>query len=80
MLRRGAAAGGHRLIGFPVPSRGNARIGELLPNCTIPSWQMDDFVTAVEAIGDLPPVEAGKEVTHYEGPRGAVPGADASGT
>lgn len=54
--------------GFPLPSRGKAIIGELLPNCTIPDWQMDGFVCAAEAIGDLPPVAAGEEVTHYVGP------------
>src|SRR6266496_3571922 len=42
--------------------------GFLLPNCTIPPWQLDGFVTTAEAIGDLPPVAAGEEVDHYVGP------------
>jgi hypothetical protein len=47
---------------------GTAEIGELLPNCTIPAWQMKGFVTTAEAISDLPPVEAGEEASHYDGP------------
>ena len=54
--------------GFPRPTAGAARIGDLLPNCTIPPWQLDGFVTAAEAIGDLPPVAAGEEADHYVGP------------
>jgi len=54
--------------GFPLPTAGLAKIGELLPNCTIPSWQLKGFVTTAEAIKDLPPVLAGEEVTHYVGP------------
>jgi len=47
---------------------GTARIGDLLPNCTIPPWQLDGFITTAAAIGDLPPVTAGEEATHYVGP------------
>ena len=54
--------------GFPRPTVGTARIGDLLPNCTIPPWQLEGFVTTAEAIGDLPPVSAGEEATHYVGP------------
>ncbi len=54
--------------GFPRPTAGAAEIGELLPNCTIPAWQMKGFVTTAEAISDLPPVEAGEETSHYAGP------------
>jgi DNA (cytosine-5)-methyltransferase 1 len=54
--------------GFPRPTVGNAQIGDLLPNCTIPRWQLKDFVTTAEAISDLPPVAAGDEATHYVGP------------
>jgi DNA (cytosine-5)-methyltransferase 1 len=54
--------------GFPRPTAGVAEIGELLPNCTIPAWQMKGFVTTAEAIADLPPVEAGEEASHYTGP------------
>ena len=54
--------------GFPRPRIGTAAIGDLLPNCTIPPWQLEGFVTTAEAISDLPPVAAGEEVTHYVGP------------
>jgi DNA (cytosine-5)-methyltransferase 1 len=54
--------------GFPRPVVGKAKIGDLLPNCTIPAWQLEGFVTASEAISDLPPVAAGEEATHYVGP------------
>jgi DNA (cytosine-5)-methyltransferase 1 len=54
--------------GFPRPTAGVAEIGELLPNCTIPAWQMKGFVTTADAISDLPPVEAGEEASHYTGP------------
>ena len=54
--------------GFPSPSIGTARIGDLLPNCTIPGRQLEGFVTTAEAIGDLPWVAAGEEVIHYVGP------------
>jgi DNA (cytosine-5)-methyltransferase 1 len=54
--------------GFPRPTAGTATIGELLPNCTIPPRQLEGFVTTAEAIGDLPPVAAGEEATHYVGP------------
>jgi DNA (cytosine-5)-methyltransferase 1 len=54
--------------GFPYPTVGTARIGELLPNCTIPTWQLKGFVTTAQAISDLPPVAAGQEVSHYVGP------------
>ncbi|HET9896107.1 MAG TPA: DNA cytosine methyltransferase [Streptosporangiaceae bacterium] len=33
--------------GFPSPT-GHARIGELLPNCTIPRWQMEGFLTTAD--------------------------------
>lgn len=54
--------------GFPRPVVGKAKIGDLLPNCTIPAWQLEGFVTTSEAISDLPPVAAGEEATHYVGP------------
>jgi DNA (cytosine-5)-methyltransferase 1 len=54
--------------GFPLPTAGTAKIGDLLPNCTIPRWQLGGFVTTAEAIGDLPPVAAGEEATRYTGP------------
>jgi DNA (cytosine-5)-methyltransferase 1 len=54
--------------GFPSPTRGTDKIGDLLPNCTIPASHLESFVTAAEAIGDLPPVTAGEEVSRYVGP------------
>jgi DNA (cytosine-5)-methyltransferase 1 len=54
--------------GFPQPTAGKAAIGDLLPNVTIPHWQLEGFVTTAQAIGDLPPVEAGEEATKYVGP------------
>jgi DNA (cytosine-5)-methyltransferase 1 len=54
--------------GFPAPTVGTAKIGDLLPNCTIPPWQLHGFVTTAEAISDLPPVAAGEEEKHYTGP------------
>lgn len=54
--------------GFPVPTVGTARIGDLVPNCTIPPWQLEGFATTAEAISDLPPVAAGEEETRYVGP------------
>jgi DNA (cytosine-5)-methyltransferase 1 len=54
--------------GFPHPTVGAAKIGDLLPNCTIPPWQLDGFVTTAQAISDLPRVTAGEEATHYVGP------------
>jgi DNA (cytosine-5)-methyltransferase 1 len=54
--------------GFPRPTVGTADIGDLLPNCTIPLWQLKGFVTTAAAISDLPPVAAGEEAAHYLGP------------
>jgi DNA (cytosine-5)-methyltransferase 1 len=54
--------------GFPQPTAGKSAIGDLLPNVTIPQWQMDGFVTTAQAIRDLPPVNAGEEATRYIGP------------
>jgi DNA (cytosine-5)-methyltransferase 1 len=54
--------------GFPRPTAGKLGIGDLLPNVTITQQQLEGFVTTAEAIGDLPPVAAGEEVTKYAGP------------
>lgn len=54
--------------GFPSPSAGTGRIGDLLPNCTITHEQMQGFTTTREAIGDLPAIVAGEEETTYTGP------------
>lgn len=45
--------------GFPLPTHGAAGIGDLVPNRTIPDALMRGFVTIRDAIGDLPPIEAG---------------------
>ena len=54
--------------GFPTPTAGLGRIGDLVPNCTIPPWQLEGFTTTADAISDLPPVAAGEEETRYIGP------------
>lgn len=54
-------------MGFPQPTHGRRAIGELIPNCTIPPEDWAGFVTTREAIGDLPPVRAGEEVSAYPG-------------
>jgi DNA (cytosine-5)-methyltransferase 1 len=58
--------------GFPIPTHGRRGIGELVPNCTINAADMAGFVTTKQAIGDLPIVNPGEEVTIYQGnPRSA---------
>ncbi len=54
-------------MGFPKPTHGRRGIGELIPNCTIPPQDMAGFITAREAIGDLPAVEPGEIVSIYPG-------------
>jgi DNA (cytosine-5)-methyltransferase 1 len=54
-------------FGFPSPSHGSGVIGDLLPNCTIPPDEMRGFVTAGEAIRDLPAVAAGGQAERYAG-------------
>jgi len=53
--------------GFPAPTHGIAGIGDLVPNRTIPAAMMKGFVTIREAIGDLPPIEAGEVRDDYVG-------------
>ena len=55
---------GHR-GGFPLPTHGRAGIGDLVPNRTVPKELSEGFVTIREAIGDLPPIEAGGYGTRY---------------
>ncbi|SCE22264.1 DNA (cytosine-5)-methyltransferase 1 [Streptomyces sp. DvalAA-14] len=58
--------------GFPAPSHGRSRIGDLLPNVTISAAEIAGFVTTREALGDLPPIQAGEQVEEYAGtPAGA---------
>jgi DNA (cytosine-5)-methyltransferase 1 len=62
---------GHR-GGFPKPTHGRGGIGDMVPNRAIPHTLTEGFVTIRDAIGDLPPVEAGGYATKYlRGPEGA---------
>ncbi len=54
--------------GFPSPSAGTGRMGDLLPNCTITQQQMQGFITTRQALADLPVIAAGEEITTYTGP------------
>ncbi|MGH8906959.1 MAG: DNA cytosine methyltransferase [Egibacteraceae bacterium] len=54
--------------GFPQPTHGIRKIGELIPHCTIPKEDLHGFVTAREAIGDLPAIPAGGSCGSYQGP------------
>lgn len=54
-------------MGFPKPTHGSHGIGELVPNCTISAKDSKGFVTTREAIGDLPPIEAGQLKNNYLG-------------
>jgi DNA (cytosine-5)-methyltransferase 1 len=54
--------------GFPQPIAGTNEIGDLLKNVTITPQQTAGFVTAREAIADLPRIAAGEETTWYTGP------------
>nr|WP_238481988.1 DNA cytosine methyltransferase [Pinisolibacter aquiterrae] len=51
--------------GFPLPTHGNAGIGDLVPNRTISPDQSAGFVTIAQAIGDLPVIEGGEIATAY---------------
>lgn len=54
-------------MGFPEPTHGRRRIGELVPNCTISPADLAGFLTTRDAIADLPPIAAGEELTTYRG-------------
>lgn len=54
-------------VGFPRPTHGKRGIGELVPNRTISSADAEGFLTAWDAIGDLPPVNPGEKVDNYTG-------------
>ncbi|WP_329135292.1 DNA cytosine methyltransferase [Streptomyces sp. NBC_00670] len=53
--------------GFPQPTHGSSPIGHLLPNCSILPEELRGFVTAREALGDLPAIEAGGQSDVYRG-------------
>lgn len=52
--------------GFPEPSHGNTGIGDLVSNRSLRPDETEGFLTAFDAIGDLPPVESGGIVHEYE--------------
>jgi DNA (cytosine-5)-methyltransferase 1 len=52
--------------GFPTPTHGRTGIGDLVPNRTVSRELTEGFVTIREAIGDLPPVDAGAVAARYE--------------
>lgn len=53
--------------GFPQPTHGSSPIGHLLPNCSILPEELEGFVNARDALGDLPAIEAGGQSDVYEG-------------
>jgi DNA (cytosine-5)-methyltransferase 1 len=53
--------------GFPQPNYGEAGIGDLVSNATIPEHAYKGFINTRSAIGDLPPVSAGETVFDYNG-------------
>lgn len=53
--------------GFPAPTHGSSAIGDLLPNTTIAPSSYVGFLTARDAIGDLPQVAAGRTADQYGG-------------
>ncbi len=55
-------------MGFPKPTHGSSVIGGLVPNCRISAEESKGFLTTFEAIGDLPAVGAGQEISRYVGP------------
>lgn len=56
--------GGH---GFPHPTVGPCGVGDLLPNCTITAEETKGFVTARDALSDLPTIAAGEQADRYSG-------------
>lgn len=53
--------------GFPTPTHGHRGIGDLVPNRTVSQSDTAGFVTIRDAIGDLPSIQAGEQVTSYTG-------------
>jgi DNA (cytosine-5)-methyltransferase 1 len=51
--------------GFPKPTHGRRGIGDLVPNRTVMPEDTKGFVTIKDAIGDLPPIEAGECIERY---------------
>jgi DNA (cytosine-5)-methyltransferase 1 len=53
--------------GFPSPTHGDASIGDLVSNATVPDWAYAGLLTTRAAIGDLPAIEAGATGDTYRG-------------
>lgn len=51
--------------GFPAPTHGHRGIGDLVPNRTVSGSDSAGFLTIRDAIGDLPTIRAGEQVTQY---------------
>jgi len=62
--RRDLASNG----GFPRPTHGRWGIGDLVPNRTVTPEAATGFLTVRDAIGDLPPVDAGCTTREYDSP------------
>ena len=62
--RRDLASNG----GFPPPTHGRWGIGDLVPNRTVTPEAAAGFLTIRDAIGDLPPVDAGCTAGEYDSP------------
>lgn len=56
-----------RFSGFPMPTHGSSRVGDLVPNRTISDEESCDFLTTRDAIGDLPPLQPGTSCDVYGG-------------
>ena len=54
--------------GFPAPTHGRWGIGDLVPNRTVTPEATAGFVTIRDAIGDMPPVNAGCTARRYGTP------------
>ena len=59
--RRDLASSG----GFPAPTHGTWGIGDLVPNRTVTPQAAEGFLTIRDAIGDLPPLDAGSTARQY---------------
>ena len=55
----------NRRGGFPAPSHGQCKIGDLVPNRTLKPFETEGFVSIFDAIGDLPEIGSGGQRTDY---------------